>query len=302
MICSKCGQQVPDNVAFCRNCGTPTGVSAANAANAAMQAAQAAQAAAPQPGTAQQGMPVQPAVVRTGEEVGVPAAGISGAVLGMMGPDRVKSAKLLWRILAGVGMFFAIFHIFGLWFGKVFAIDADFDDYFATAFHSWCDSDVFEHSGLTLFIMVVEIIVSIAAAVCLVKAVMEFLAVDASETFKHLCISFGLIAGGKLFLVFWNLGIRSDLGEGADEVVNIPFLLFFSLVACIAFAALFWTLNSEFYRYREPAPAQAPQQPYPQAPQQPYAQAPQQPYAQAPQQPYPQAPQQPQNPQNPYQQ
>ena len=288
MICSKCGQQVPDNVAFCRNCGTPTGVNAAAATNAAVQAAQQAQ---------------QPGIVRDGDDVGVPKAGLSGKVLDFMGPDRVKSAKLLWRIAAGVGAFFVLLHTFGLWFGS--AITSDYMSYLSLvginkSFHSWCKSEVFENSGITLFAMIVLIILTIAAVACLALAVTKFLAVDASETFKFLSFGFISLVIGKGFLFIWNLGVRDDMGEGADEAFEIPFLLIFSFLACIALAALFWILNSEFYRYREPVAARPAGLPFGQAPQ-----APQQPYApQAPQQPYaPQAPQQPpQNPQNPYQQ
>ncbi len=297
MICSKCGQQVPDNVAFCRNCGTPTGVNAAAATNAAVQAAQQAQQQAQQPG-----------IVRDGDDVGVPKAGLSGKVLDFMGPDRVKSAKLLWRIAAGVGAFFVLLHTFGLWFGTAikYDIDSDFIPSKAKRFSYYCKSEVFENSGITIFIMLVLILLTLAAIGCLALAITKFLAVDASETFKFISFSFAGVAVGKIFLFIWNLAIRDDMGEGASDYIIIPFALIFSLLVCIAFAALFWILNSEFYRYREPVAARPAGLPFGQAPQQPYApQAPQQPYApQAPQQPYaPQAPQQPpQNPQNPYQQ
>lgn len=326
MICSKCGQQVPDNVAFCRNCGTPTGVNAADAANAAKQAAQqAAQAAAPQPGMAPQpgtapqpGMPapVQPAVVRSGVEIGVPGDGtITNILLNFMGPDHVKSAKLLWRIFAGVGAFFILLHTIGLWFGKALKVSVEsfYSDYsLKYSFGKFCKNAEISESGITVITLILLILLTIGIIGMVALAVMKFLNNDVSDTFKFISFAFMGIAGGKLWLCIWNFILRTDVYESDSIDVDLPFFLIFSLLVCVAFAALFFLLSKEFSRYKEPVAArpvmaqqpypQAPQQPFAQAPQQPYAQAPQQPYPQAPQQPYPQAPQQPQNPQNPYQQ
>ncbi|MBR6107587.1 MAG: zinc ribbon domain-containing protein [Oscillospiraceae bacterium] len=333
MFCKSCGQQIADGAGFCQFCGSPQN-------DAAPAAAAAPAPAVPAPGAGyQQAAPARPAGpsplanLFAGTATGVPTGGISGWVINLIGGDRGKTAKLLWRMLTVIGALLLVIHTFGLFFGKVLKFEA-LTLSLKYSLKDCIKMGALSESGSTVFTLIVEIVLTLAVLALIALAVMKFMLRDIPGILQMTGFAFGAVTIGKIMLMIWYFIMTSDADtEGAGGMVDygMSFALIWSMLICGAFAFLFLMLAKEYAQYREtpaipvpagnvpgaapaayqpaaPAPAQAYQQP--QAPVQPQAyqqpQAPVQPQAyQQPQAPIqPQAYQQPQAPvqPQPYQQ